>query len=1127
MRPRGPCMRRRTGWPTRRSREVMAVAYVGAAPLVVKLSVGTAAVPAGKGQGGAAAFAAYIATRAGVAMVAEEPTADPTVHAQYLSERPGSTGLFGEDPAAPPNLAAVQEAIGAAAWWHSWVVSMRGPDAEGAGLVTPQDWRAMVRRAMPQIARTQGMEGMRWVAAVHEKIGKDGVPQPHVHVLVWPADTKAEAMAPRLPHDRLRAAKKVWAHEVFGAQREDMAAQRTARRDQVLRAAEALTHSAAPGDLAQRLADLSGRLPRRGRIALAYMPAAVKAEARAIADWLLGQGAMATGAAEVERLAGALAEQRAGSVEGVAAGKRAMADLRDRVAQVVLRAATRVQPREQEEPETSGEAEYTGWAEQEPPEAEPTGEGDWDFGPEPPEAESTGEGAGDPEPPKAPEVEPAGAGGWNFGPEPPEAEPAGAGLSARAGCPQSHRSREEWQALRAEMRRRDPANALALAAGLPALATAEHAALTATMRRVVVVRREEEGQDGESRLKLDATAGPATDEALAILARLARGSDLQGLRETLAWQCARLQGLRFTDKPMPPTPADALAQKADIELTEEQRAEWTALLRSAAARRDPATGRIEANVAAIQAAVQAAGGKTEEVDAAIQAYRQKEADWREERRGLSDDEALRRCGVVATPADLLAVRLVRDRETQAMRAEGHEALLQALPADADRALAEKEIGRQAAAAQRAADRAKAAAETDPVQALNAMLGLHLSPEEALRLTTLLRRSDVRLDEAGQWPVTSGASFGEAVSLVKSAAPTDSLFDLEGETARTAARVQGLWADQQGDTVAALAEVAGKEPVEVRAALRGLLDGPEAADELARRLGVQPSETLASALGRVPDWLREPAQTPAARLGQRLGLTLTPETEATWAARLRTMEVYRTGAGTVVAGDAAALIAAVEAAGSSKHEGVILQAAWRQDRDALYAARQAAWDAPGRALGPVRQARALAEWAGRGALSRSEEGRWQGLLAEAAQGKPQAEDAMVRMLCMRPEAEARVRAEVREAIAAQRLWQMRPVDALAARLGAEWDAPTRHEVDRLLRRVDYRRGEGVDQVWALAPDATRREVRQAVMREAARAQRKRPVYWGRQAAGLLRGVLAEIERAKAEAEHTTTMEGMTL
>ena len=1078
------------------------MAWAGKAPMVVRMRYVQGGRMGGKPVS-AANYARYIAEREGVAKVEGEAAADPAFYAGYMAERPGSTGLFGADSADPPALEEVQRATAAAPWWQDWVVSMRSPDAQQAGLRSPQDWREMVRRSLPQVAHARGVEpeGLRWAAAMHAKAG-----QPHVHILVWPVDAKAEAAGPALTLEQMRAAKKVFAREVFGAARADLAARRTATRDRALRVAAGAMRGEglAPTDKAEldrRLARLAEHMPGHGRVALGYMPPKVRQEARDLADWLLQRRVLAAGAAEVERLAGALAEQRAGTEQGVAAGKRARVDLRDRVAQVVLRGAVVGQGEDAEQAAALEAAEDAGAP-----------------------LEAADRGASAPEAAESDALPPEAAGG------PPHRD-------AQAPV---HHSREEQAALRAEMRRRDPAAAMALAAGTaggvtagalaatPAMAAAEHAALTAAMRRVVVVSSHEEGRDGRPRLRLEAT-GPGVDEALAILARVAPTSDAQGLLGTLAWQCARLQGLRFSDEPIPPTPADALAAKVGVKLTDQQRAQWTALLRTAGAHRDSATGRIEADTAAIQAAARAGGGAVDGTEAAIAAYRQREADWREERRSLSDEDALKRCGVTATAADLLAVRLVRDQETQAMRAAGHEALLRALPADADRALAEKEIVRQAAAAQRAEARARAEAETDPVRVLAVTLGLRLSPEDAPRLATLLRRCDVCLDEAGQWPVANGAAFREAVALVKSAVPPDSLFDLAGEAARAAARVQGLWADQQGQAIDALAVVAGKEPDAVRAALRGLPAEPGAAQaELARRLGVQPTAALTEALARVPEWLKEPERSPAARLVRRLGVEDTPEAEAQWAGQLRALEVYRAEGGALAAGDQAALDAAVAAApGGDKARGAIVQAAWRQDREALFEARRVAWEATGRARGGVRQAQALAAWAGRSPLTQAEQRRWRGLLADATQGKPQAEDALVWMLCQRPEAGERLRAQVQDVVREQRLWSMRPVDALAERLGATWDDRTRHEVDGLLRRLPLQAKRPKDQdawqaaearVWCLAPSATRREVRRAMARDAARAQRTRRVDWGHQAVGVFAAARSTIERAKAEGEY---------
>lgn len=987
-------------------------------------------------------LAKYIGTRAGVA----EPERDGLV--RYAAERPGSTGLFGPDPAAPPDLAATQAALAAAPWHYRMVLSMRGPDAERVGLgEDAQKWRDLARRLLPKIAAEIGVgqDDLRWVGAMHRKTGKDGVSQPHLHVLAWMDEPTRR---PLLFKDELRRVRRVTAREVFGPLRGALAAERTARRDAAVLAARRVLSrgvlaSRDEAELGQRLRALAGRMPRHGRVALAYMPAEVKSEAAAVADWVMER--LAPEVAALNKATRDLASLYGSQPEALeqAAG-RARADVRDRVAQVVLRAAGRG-------PAAQRSAVV---AEHEPEDL-------------------------------APDLE------------------------------QPVRSRGDWAVLRAEMRLRDPAGALALAAmaghvspaalaAVPALDAAKHAALTAAMRRVEILKKSGDGE----RTVLEA-AGPAVAEALAILGPTA---DPEALRETLAWQCARLQGLRFSDDPMPPTPADALAATAGVKLSPEQREQLTALLRAAGAHRDPATGRIEVEPRALAALVAAVPG-VKDADIAVQAYRQRESDWREERRDLPPDEALRRVGVVAAKADLLAVNLRRDQETKALQASGHEALLRTLPAGADRALAEKELVRQAVAAQTEEARGRAEVETDPVRAMAALLGLRLTEEDTKRLSAVMRRCNVALDEAG-WPVGSGADYEAAVELC--AAPEDCPFDIAGEVARCAARVQGVWADQQAEAVAALAVAAGREQEEVRDALRGLGNG---AAELAKRLGVPETPHLRDALAQVPEWLLEPERTPAARLLQRLGLPA--EAEAEWVDRLRALEVYRDDAGTLSAGDAAALDAAVAGGGQA---GAILRAAWAQDRDALFAARR-------EAVGP----QALAVWAGRPALNALEGRRWDRLLRAAAAGRAGAEDALVRMLCLRPEAAPRIRAEVREAIRERRLWAMRPVDALAERLGvAAWEGGTRREVYRMLRRLPMDgAGRPADRdawaraaarVWELAPATTQREARRALAVEAMRA--RRPAYSEVlfEARSILVGAT---RRAEAEAEWAQKQRAMQL
>ncbi len=305
--------------------------------------------------------ARYIATREGVAR-AEEDHPDPTVHARYLDERPGSTGLFGPDATCPPSLDAVEAEVSAQPWHWQAVISLREEDATALGLRAPPDWRDLARRVMPQFALHSGIAeaDLRWVGAVHRKAG-----QPHVHLLAWLAEG-APPRQPRLQRSELRDIRRMIARELYGPLRAELAAERTAQRDLLVAAgrhnlaflrrvdieaqAESPTGGALPPafprtdltELGHRIVALSAQMPDHGRLALAYMPADVREEARATAEWILSRPTLASavdGLREASRSLTALYTAQPQAAD--AAWARAHTDVRDRIAQAVLRAAAK------------------------------------------------------------------------------------------------------------------------------------------------------------------------------------------------------------------------------------------------------------------------------------------------------------------------------------------------------------------------------------------------------------------------------------------------------------------------------------------------------------------------------------------------------------------------------------------------------------------------------------------------------------------------------------------------------------------------------------------------------------------------------------------------------------------
>ena len=311
----------------------------------------------------ASSHAKYIATREGVARVDEERP-DALVHARYLDERPGSTGLFGPEAGAPPRLADVQHEVAARPWHWQSVISLKAADAQTLGLREPSDWRDLARRVMGQYAQAAGMaaDDLRWVGAVHRKEG-----QPHVHLLAWVREG-APDRAPALTRPQLRDVRRVIAREMYGPLRAQLAAERTASRDDLVRASRLNldqarrlhmeAEAAAPGaekpapafprgdleELARRIDVLAPQMPGKGQVALAYMPEPVKAEARSIADWVLERPALAEALGGLERATRDLTALYSGRQQaGDAAWGKAREDVRDRVAQGVLKAAAQHQ----------------------------------------------------------------------------------------------------------------------------------------------------------------------------------------------------------------------------------------------------------------------------------------------------------------------------------------------------------------------------------------------------------------------------------------------------------------------------------------------------------------------------------------------------------------------------------------------------------------------------------------------------------------------------------------------------------------------------------------------------------------------------------------------------------------
>lgn len=288
---------------------------------------------------------------------------------RYIAERPGSEGLFGPDPARPPLLSeAVAEVRQAQPVWECYL-SFRVADAEKLGLLAPGAMRQLARELVPQVAREMGLEPGQyaWHGAVHNKPG-----QPHAHVQIYQPAGVEHRRSGYLRPEELRRVRRAVARAVYGRIRADLAAERTAARDAITLSARRafgrevdaereqqarqriafggrVTDDRLPPvtwrpetleGIGRRVEALADRMPGHGRAALAYMPEDVRDEARAIADEVLALPQMRPAVAALREATRDLTElysQRSGRLDE--AEKRALDDVRDRVAQAVVQAA--------------------------------------------------------------------------------------------------------------------------------------------------------------------------------------------------------------------------------------------------------------------------------------------------------------------------------------------------------------------------------------------------------------------------------------------------------------------------------------------------------------------------------------------------------------------------------------------------------------------------------------------------------------------------------------------------------------------------------------------------------------------------------------------------------------------
>lgn len=338
------------------------------APFVLKLAF---YAPIRQNQQRNANHIRYIATRPGADRGELEPEKiDPGTaagHVKYAGERPGSHGLFTQDED-HPDLKAVQRELlqHRGVVWRA-VLSLREDDAVRLGYTTRKAWETMLRATVAEAAANMGIreDNLRWVAAFHAVQG-----HPHAHLVWWEKNpTRIRGV---ISEGEKKDMRRVFVREIYAEERSRLLAEKTALRDLLRETArqDVLTlareirqaklevralagkepgiapelNPAAEQELASKLSSLASIMPGHGRIALAYMPQEVKTQTREIADWMLRQPGFIQSAEKYKAIARQLASHHTLRAEALEeAARKAYEDLRDRIAQEVLKGAAAVQ----------------------------------------------------------------------------------------------------------------------------------------------------------------------------------------------------------------------------------------------------------------------------------------------------------------------------------------------------------------------------------------------------------------------------------------------------------------------------------------------------------------------------------------------------------------------------------------------------------------------------------------------------------------------------------------------------------------------------------------------------------------------------------------------------------------
>ncbi len=176
----------------------------------------------GSSGGGAGGYAKYIGTRDGVELL-------PSGYMEYMSERPRSHGLFGdEDNVDMDTVMQELNEYPGNVWTH--IISLKREDAERLGYDHAAQWRNLLRTHRNEIAEAMHIppSDFRWYAAFH-----DEGDHPHIHMMAW----SAKPGQAYLSQDGIRQIKSKLTNDIFRQEMLHIYEQKSSSRNELVRTA--------------------------------------------------------------------------------------------------------------------------------------------------------------------------------------------------------------------------------------------------------------------------------------------------------------------------------------------------------------------------------------------------------------------------------------------------------------------------------------------------------------------------------------------------------------------------------------------------------------------------------------------------------------------------------------------------------------------------------------------------------------------------------------------------------------------------------------------------------------------------------------------------------------------------